>query len=156
MEEVKLYPAWRQAEAELLAAGTTYGSIITDQWLHNVLGIKPAKTIPEHEENRLNLLEQVEQLRKSLLVNHRMMLRRAHKSGYLVVHPEKQTAVAVSSRTREVKNAMRKMAEEITHVETSLLSDASRQENSDAQAKLGALRSMFRANLPLANDKASS
>ena len=32
-EEPRLYPAWRQAEKDLLAAGFTYGSLLTKEWL---------------------------------------------------------------------------------------------------------------------------
>lgn len=143
----KLYPAWRQAEADLLASGLAHGSLITQEWLDAAFGLKPPKTIAEAERVQLVRLRQTQALRESLLENHRMMLRPVKGVGFTVIPPDQQTRVAVADRTREVKAAMVKLAREISHVDTSKLTDDQRKENTDAQAKLGALRAMFRKAL---------
>jgi len=67
--------------------------------------------------------------------------------GYSAVPPEQQTRTALAMRTKEVKSALSKLAREISHVNLDKLNDAQRQENADAQAKLGSLRSMVRKQL---------
>lgn len=145
----KLFPAWRQAEADLIAQGVTFGGLITDEWLREAFGVKEPKTIADAQRNDLVMLRQTECLRESLLENRNMMLRRVQGVGYTVVMPQQQTKLAVEDRTKEVKSALRKMAREISHVEVAALDDAQRKENVDAQAKLGQLRSMFRKQLKL-------
>jgi hypothetical protein len=147
----KLYPAWRQAEADLIAQGVTYGSLITDDWLRAAFGITEPTTIAQAQRNDLVMLRQTECLRESLLETRKMMLRRVQGVGCTVVPPDQQTKLAMEDRTREVKNALRKLAREISHVDHSKLNDAQRKENTDAQAKLGALRGLVRKRL--ANDE---
>lgn len=146
-DETKLYPAWRQAEAEILASGATYGSIIDAQWLDAALGIQPATTIAEYQRNELIRLRQVTMLKESLLEGHKMMLVSEPGVGYRVVTPAEQTRRAMHTRTREVKSAMAKLLREVTHVDRGRLSDEQRRENSDALAKLGSLRVMMRQRL---------
>lgn len=143
----KLYPAWRQAEADLLATGVTYGSLISDEWLDHAFGITAPQSIAEAERAQLVRLSQIEALRESLLANHNMMLTRVRGVGFTVVPPELQTKTAMQMRTKEVRVALQKLAREISHVNTSLLTDDQRKENTDAQAKLGVLRTMFRKRL---------
>lgn len=138
----KLYPAWRQAEADLLANGLTYGSLVTDDFLNAAFGILPPRTIAEYEKNKLVFLRQFTALKDSLLEGRKMMLVAEPGVGYRVAMPEEQTKLAMHIRTREVKNALRKMFAEVKNVDTSRLTDAQRQEHADAVAKMGALRRM--------------
>jgi hypothetical protein len=144
---LKLYPAWRQAEADLLSSGLTYGAIIMRETLEEAFGIKPAKTIQQHINNELIYLRQSSALRDSLLENRKMMLIGEPGVGFRVVMPEEQTKLAMHRRTREVKAAMQKLVREVTNVDTKLLTDDQRKENADAQAQIGALRTMFRKQL---------
>lgn len=143
----KLYPAWKQAERDLLAGGLTYGSLITDEWLESTFGLEAPKTIAEFERNQLMRLNQQQQLFDSLLENHRMMVERVKGVGYTVLPPERQTSVAMDRRGREVKSALSKMAREISFVNTAMLTDSQRKENSDAQAQMGALRALMRKHI---------
>jgi hypothetical protein len=143
----KLYPAWRQAEADLLANGLTYGSIITRDALDALFGIKPATTVQQHISNELVYLRQCTALRDSLLENRKMMLVSEPGVGFRVAMPEEQTKLAMHQRTREVKAAMQKLVREIANVETTLLTDDQRKENTDAKAQIGALRTMVRKQL---------
>lgn len=146
-QEPKLFPAWRQAEQDLIAQGVTYGSLITDEWLRAAFGIVEPKTIADAQRNDLVMLRQTDALRDSLLQTRNMMLRRVQGVGYSVIPPDQQTRTAMKDRTREVKSALRKLALEISHVDQSMLTDEQRKENADAQAKLGALRGMVRKKL---------
>jgi len=143
----KLYPAWRQAEADLLADGLAHGSIITRETLEAAFGITPAKSVQQHISNELIYLRQTTALRESLLENQKMMLVSEPGVGFRVAMPEEQTKLAMHQRTREVKAAMQKLVREITNVNTTLLADDQRKENADAQAQIGALRTMVRKQL---------
>lgn len=146
-DDLQLYPAWRQAEADLLKQGLKPGQIIPREWLEEAFGLKPATTIAQYKKNELVFLRQFTELSNSLLKSHSMMLRPVIGVGYRVVPPEKQTAVAVKDRTNEVKRAIRKMVREISHVRLDALTDAQRKENADAIAKAGALGTMVRRQL---------
>jgi hypothetical protein len=146
-DSTKLYPAWRQAERDLLASGFTYGSLVTQEWLDAAFGITEPKTIAEHQKRELVRLRQTQELRDSLLENHRIMLAPVRGVGFTAVPPDQQTSTAWRHRTREVKAALQKLAREISHVDLDRLSDAQRQENADAQAKLGSLRALMRKQL---------
>lgn len=146
-QELKLFPAWRQAELDLIAQGVTYGSLITDEWLREAFGVGEPKTIADAQRNDLIMLQQTQALRDSLLESRNMMLRRVQGVGFSVVPPDQQTRVAMEDRTREVRNALRKLAREVSHVDRSRLTDDQRKENADAQAKIGALRGMVRRKL---------
>ena len=143
----KLYPAWRQAEASLVASGLAYGSIITSEWMDEALGIKPALTIPEYQRNELVRLRQLSALRDSLLEGRKMMLVAESGVGYRVVTPEEQTRLSTHTRTKQLRSAMAKMLREVSNVDTARLNDDQRKENVDALAKLGGLRSIFRKRL---------
>jgi hypothetical protein len=146
-DKLPLYPAWRQAEADLIEQGITEGSLITDEWLDHALDIRPPQTVAAVQRTQLYRLSQVSALRDSLLKNHRMMLRRTEGVGYTVIPAADQTRVAMRDRTDEIKRGLLKLAEEISHVKTETLTDAQRKENSDAIAKLATLRGMVRKQL---------
>lgn len=146
-DRTRLYPAWRQAEADLIAQGMTFGSIVTTEWLEAAFGLREARTISEYQKNELVFLRQVTALRESLLETRKMMLVSEPGVGYRVVLPEEQTRMAMHVRTREIKNAMAKLLREVSNVDLSKLSDAQRKDNADALAKLGALRSTMRKQL---------
>lgn len=146
-DSTKLSPAWRQAEADLLASGLTYGSLIDHEWLDEAFGLKPAQTIAQHQRNELIRLRQMQDLQASLLENHKMMLTPVRGVGYSVVPPDKQTKIAMQRRGNEVRAALCKMAKELVNVNATLLNDTQRKENTDALAKLGQLRAMTRKKL---------
>lgn len=143
----KLYPAWRQAEADLIAQGLSHGSIVTEEFLNAAFGIGQATTIVQHEKNKLVFLRQITALKESLLENRKMMLVSEAGVGYRVVMPEEQTKLSFHLRTREVKLALGKLRRELTNVDTARLTDEQRKENTDALAKLGALRVVVRKQL---------
>jgi hypothetical protein len=151
--EVSLYPAWRQAESDLLARGIAPGMVIESVWLRDAFGIKEAKTIAEHQRNELLFLQQMTSLRESLLERHKVMLRPVPGVGYAVVRPEMQTAIAMHTRLREIKRSFRHLGAELQHVQTDKLTDGQRKENSDAIAKVAALSALFRGGLAQVGSK---
>ena len=146
-----LFPAWKQAEADLVAGGLKPGDTLTKERLLQLFGIRQAATIADHQANTFEFMSQMDSLRKRLLRNHNLMLRVITGVGYIVVAPEDQTKVAMRSRGAEVARTLNKLAEAVQFVDTSKLSMAQRQENADAQAKVGTLASMMRSRFRLTN-----
>jgi hypothetical protein len=144
-----LHPAWKQAEADLLADGLTYGSVISDKWLDAAMGVPKPATLHQAEAYMRARLTFRTHLFNSLLTNHMMMVNRVKSEGYVVVQPAQQTRIAMERRTAEMKHAITKMAREVSHVDVTQLTDAQRAENTNAQAKIGMLRSMVRKQLKL-------
>lgn len=142
-KRLPLYPAWREAERVLLAEGMTHGTLVTDDRLTELFNIEPPRSIADVQRFQLETLGQLDSLRASLLENHRMMLTRARGLGYTVVPPGNQTRLATTIRTREIRNKMRKLVREISHVQVDALTDEQRKENADAIAKVGGLSVMF-------------
>lgn len=143
-EDIKLYPAWRQALADMVDGGLLKpGSVITREWLTEHFGIKNPETIPEYERAQLDFLRQFSEMREALLEDHLVMLRPVIGIGYEVVPPEQQTRRAVSDRMHRINREARKLSAELSFVNREALSDSARADNSNALAKLGALSTML-------------
>lgn len=147
MTTVALYPAWKQAVADLLALGLEDGKIIPDEWFNRAFGIEPANTIAQHERNRMLFNSQAGDLRRSLLENHRIDLRRVDGVGYVVVPAEEQTRLALQDRGREVSAALAALKRQVSFVRVEKLTDAQRKENTDALARIGNLQSLAQRRL---------
>lgn len=147
--ELKLYPAWRQVERDLLDKGLPDGSTVPMDYLRSALGLRDPKTL----DGEAALREQAQfnfsmgELKESLLTNHRIVLRLVPSVGYMVTPPEDQTRLAMKDHGAEVFNALQRAAQKITHVRVDQLTDDQRRENVDAQAKISSLRSMVRLEL---------
>jgi hypothetical protein len=160
MDELKLYPAWRQAlqdmiEQKMLAPG----SLITREWLTDRFGIKKPHTIAEYQKSELEFLRQFSDLREALLEDHSVMLRPNLGMGYEVIPPSRQTARAVNDRMRAIGREVRKLGAELSFIRVNELSDDERSANSDAQAKLGTLTQLLgrkRSLNAIENNKESS
>lgn len=148
-EPLRLYPAWRQVEAELLAAGLQDGATIPMQYLRKALGVQDPRELDGDEALReqLQFNRAMGWLCDSLLKNYRIKLRVVPTVGYMVVPPDEQTFLAVKERGAEMQNALRRGLDEVTYVRTELLNDQQRRENADAQAKLAALSSVAKGTL---------
>lgn len=139
----QLFPAWRHAESRLLIEGLEPGKIIPREWLMDAFGLREPQTVPEVQRNALIFLRQLTDLRDSLLCRHSIMLRAISGIGYQVVPPESQTGVAMKDRTDEIKRSFAKLTREISHVQMDALNDSQRADNTNAIAKVGALRALM-------------
>ena len=150
MTDVKLYPAWRQVETDLLAAGLRDGETIPMDYLRAGFGVQDPRTMTDGAE----VLRQqalfnfaLGELSASLLENHCIKLRLVECVGYMVVPPADQTRLAMKDRGAEMVNALAKAEREVKYVRTDALTDAERKENADALARLVQVRSMTRKKL---------
>lgn len=148
-DKVKLYPAWKQVEADLIASGVQDGATISMDYLRNALGLQdPRELMGEdalREQSQFNFA--MGELKASLLTNHRIALRLVPAVGYMVVPPADQTKLAIKDNGAEVLNALRRAVQSVSHVRTDALSDEQRKENADAQAKLITLSTFARKRL---------
>jgi hypothetical protein len=142
-----LYPAWRQALSDLLAAGLTDGQVITDDWLCEAFGLRQPQTIQEAKEHQGKFNFFAGHLAEALLRDHSIMIVRLPGVGYSVVPPHEQTKVSMENGAAEILRAYSRTALRVRHVRTDLLDDGQRKENSDAAAKLGVLGALLTKRL---------
>jgi hypothetical protein len=147
--DFKLYPAWRQVQAELIAGGLSDGSIITDEYLMQAFGLQPPTTIAEAERNRGLFNFQAGQLRDGLLRDNCIMLQRVPNIGYVVIPPGEQTSVAMRDGSADIMRAFERAAAQVHYVRVDALTEDERKENANAAAKLGALGTILRKRLAL-------
>lgn len=84
----------------------------------------------------------VDEARHHLLEDKQMLLVCVRGHGLKVVKPDEQTLFVLQQGAKELSRAFSKMARGLRHVNTALLTDAQRSENSIAQAKVASLRGM--------------
>jgi hypothetical protein len=147
--EPKLFPGWKQAMKELEEMGVGPGQTIEKEWLERAFGIRPARTIAEHERNHHLFRKLFWLLRTELLERKSLMLRAVAGVGYEVVEPQRQTQVALRDRGLEVARSLQKLHCELTYIQADALSEGQRKENADALSKVGALTAMARKQLAM-------
>ena len=150
--EVTLFPEWRQAVKDFLAAGFKEGDIVPHAWLEQHFGMaaleedKPLLPAAYNARN-FSWLRNVDALRTELLEVHQIFLSSVIGQGYRLVPPREQTAAAQEKFERESRKSFRRAATTLRHIRMSELTDAERKENIDAVAKLSMLRGMQKTAL---------
>lgn len=144
---VRLFPAWRQAERDLIAMGLRDGEVVPMAWLKAAFGIVDATDVTEHDRNRMLFNAQIGELKASLLEGHRIDLRVVDGVGYMVVPPDQQTDRALKDRGAEITRSLVQLSRQLTFVRSEQLTENQRRANADAQAKVGQLLSMTRRTL---------
>lgn len=144
---LRLYPAWRQAEQDLLAMGLRDGEVVSMEWLKAAFGIVDATDVAEHDRNRMLFNSQIGELKASLLEGHRIDLRLVDGVGYMVVPPDQQTERAMKDRGAEVTRSLVQLSRQLLFVRSEQLTEDQRRANADAQAKVGQLLAMTRRRL---------
>lgn len=139
-----LYPAWKQAVKVLLDDGITYGSTISRKRLTDLCQVRPPESIDDVRRYDLELLSCITEIKDTLLTAHCMLLVSDNKGSYVVISPESQTQYAVDNGIKSIGREMKKMSMAVSFTRTSLLSDAERAKNADAQAKISMLAGMLK------------
>lgn len=147
--EVTLYPAWKQAVADFLAAGFKPGDLIPHAWLAEHFGMPTLAesarlTVTEFQDRQFEWLSNVESLKQELLEGHQIYLSSVHGQGWRWVPPHEQTKTAMKKFEREAGKAFRQAGSRLTNLQVDALDDKQRRENVDAIAKLSMLRGMHR------------
>ena len=147
---VKLFPAWKQAVADFLAAGFAPGDVIPHAWLAAHFGmpvLNDASTlsVAEFQDRQFTWLANIEALKSELLEAHQIYLSSVHGKGWQWVPPQAQTNAAVKRFEHEAKRAYRKAGHGLMHLRVAELTDEQRRENMDAIGRLSMLEGMHRA-----------
>lgn len=144
MEEVKLYPAWKQAVKTLIESGLTYGSTLEKDRIIELCELKRPVTIDQKERFDLRLMNCIFEIKDALLTDHKMLLATNRDGSYRVLSPKDQTQYAVEHGAKAIAREMQRMAISVQNVNLSLLDSEQRRKNSDAQAKISMLAGMQR------------
>jgi hypothetical protein len=142
-EEVKLFPAWKQAVKTLIDGGLDYGHRISKAEIERMCDIVPPRDIDDVQRYQLEVLQATGEIKDTLLTAHSMLLRSDQSGGYVVIHPRDQTRVVVEAGIKAITKEMRRMATGTTFIRQELLTDVERARNADAQAKISRLADMM-------------
>lgn len=159
IDNVELYPSWRQALVRFRESGLTYGDTLLHTWLYEQFECEalaePNKiSADQYIKLRLKLLGQFDPFRETLLDQDQIDLQSIPGVGYELVPPADQSARALKDTIRDVNKAIRKGVARGTGVNTALLTTEQRREHADNLARLGMLRQMSKParELPPADD----
>lgn len=146
LDNVELYPSWRQALLHFRETGLTYGDTLLHTWLYEQFEctglLDPKITWQEAKKLQLKLLSQFTPFRETLLDEDQIDLQSVPGVGYELVPPADQTGRALKDTINEVNKAVRKGVARATNVNTALLTAEQRREHADNLARLGMLRQM--------------
>lgn len=156
VQEVLLYPPWKQALDLFRTTDYTYGDMLPHSWFYEAFGVEmPSPTMPSAQAERLKLqwLTNFKPFRDALLEHHSMDLVNVFGDGYEIIHPRDQSKRAYQDALHETKKALTNAAQRIAHVNIGMLSAAERQQQADLAAKTAQLALMLRSarRLPLTN-----
>lgn len=135
--------------AKTISSDYNYGEIVHHSTLRLMLDLIPPEYGKRSDFDKYNfaLLDEVENLKNELLVEYQILLQAVPATGYMLVHPNSQTNVAMDKLKKTVIKSLRKAKDELTHINTSMLSHDQQKANIEARAKLAALSSMSKQQL---------
>ncbi|MEO8101916.1 MAG: hypothetical protein ABI790_05285 [Betaproteobacteria bacterium] len=142
MEDLDLFPAWKQAVKALIDDGLTYGKSVSRARIIELCAIPLPKSIEDVRRFDLQVLHITAEIKDTLLTAHCMLLVSDQSGGYEVIPPADQTRHAIEAGTKAMKREMTRMARGVSFVRSELLTDAQRQQNTDAHAKISKLAGM--------------
>lgn len=142
-ENIKLFPAWKQAVKTLVEDGLTYGDRITKEQIIQLCDIKPAEDVEDVQRFSLEFLDCMSEIRDTLLTSHSMMLNSDQRGAYVVVHPKDQTGLVLSKGVKAMSREMRRMAEGVTFIRRDMLTNDEAAQNADAQAKVSRMADLI-------------
>lgn len=143
-EIVPSLPAWLRAVGAA-SKKFTYGDTITRGWLLEALDVEMPDSGTPEEINRLALefFGSFERFRKSLMVEHKMVLKSIGHGEYLVVRPDDQAAYAQDRFVRGVHRLVASTREMIEHTRVEALSHEGSRERAEAQCRIAAFEAMI-------------
>lgn len=158
IDNVELYPSWRQALVAFREGGFTYGDTLPHMWLYEQFEctglLDPKITWDQAQKLQLKLLGQFTPFRETLLDRDQIDLQSIPGVGYELVPPADQTGRALKDTIKDVNKAIRKGIARATNVNTALLTTEQRREHADNLTRLGFLRQMSKPprELPAADE----
>lgn len=143
IEDLEVYPAWREALRRWPTSGYAWGDQIPHAWFYEAFNLEPihdGMTVKQAETIRLKFLGQFESFRRALLEDHRMDLVSVRGYGYEIVTPADASRRAFDEEMHEIRKAVRNLARRLLYVPTAQLTDDQRRENADLLARAAGLR----------------
>lgn len=139
---LKKSPIWKQAVEDFNASSFGYGDTIPHQWFVDHFDLGTPHTAKEQRDHQAKLARCFAKFRNHMLKHHLMDFVNVWGSGYLVVKPGDQTGYALRDTRDAIRKAVSEGMKRSVFVNQGLLTDAQRQENTDAINKLASLQSM--------------
>jgi hypothetical protein len=144
---VTLFPPWRQAILDFMAAGFKPGDIVPHAWLAEHFGMPvlhdaTTLSVAEYRDRQFQWLANIEAMKAELLEQHQIFLCSVFGQGWRWVPPHEQTGEAVKKFERDARHAYRQVGMRLTHLRIAELTDGQRRENSDAIGRLSLLEGM--------------
>jgi hypothetical protein len=158
IDNVELYPSWRQALVTFRESGFAYGDTLPHTWLYEQFEctglLDPNITWQAAQKLQLKLLSQFTPFRETLLDRDQIDLQSVPGVGYELVPPADQAGRAVKDTLKEINKAMRKGIARASGVNTALLTTEQRQEHVESLTRLGMLRQLTKPprGLPAADE----
>lgn len=146
LDNVELYPSWRQALVRFRDAGYAYGDVLPHTWLYEQFEctglLDPKITWEQAQKLQLKLLGQFTPFREALLDENQIDLQSVPGVGYELVPPADQSGRALKDTIKDINKAMRKGIARASSVNTALLTTEQRREHADNLTRLGMLRQL--------------
>ncbi len=150
-DDFSLFPEWKQAVRDFVASGFVPGSTIPHEWFLERFGMADPvgnrMTAEEYQERQFKWLRNMTSLREALLEQHQIALDSVAGIGYRVILPHEQSEIAMRRMRKEMRSALTRAVDTVTHTRTAELTDDQRRERNDALAKLAMLKGLNRAAL---------
>lgn len=152
--EVEVLPSWRQAVKEAVET-FTFGEIIPREWLEEKFGIEipPTFTIGEYKRIQFDMMQNMDQFREALLIDHQMYLSCIRGEGYLIVQPSAQTSTSMRKLGSEIKRGLQTAAKTLTNIKHEMLTERQLQHNINAQGTVARLATFSHKSLGLRRAK---
>jgi hypothetical protein len=123
MEELKAYPPWRYAFERIVKDVETdgYGRLYTHAELKQLLDMKEPTTIEEYKAHEFDYLNNMDQIKTELLMEHNLCLDNDYGKGYRLKEPAEQITEVADAQMRKAQRAIGKATRLLTHVNEKLL-----------------------------------
>ena len=144
MDDLALFPAWKQAVCDFLAE-FRYGDIVPHEWLAQHFNMPVADgrmSAAEFQARQFEWLASIEGFKTTLLQDHQVLLQSVRGEGYRWVPPAEQTRASTKDFERDASRAFRTVGSRLRNIRAGELTDEQRRENMDAAAKVTHLRGM--------------
>lgn len=120
------------------------GAMVTHEFIDYMLEMPPVESMDARMWSLIKM-DRFEAVRDILLTEHRIYLSNVRGKGYIVVPPNEQASVALSTAMGDIKRALSKASKAVdtNHVRMELLSADEARRHTDAQVKLCGIRAMM-------------
>jgi hypothetical protein len=147
IDNIEIYPAWRQAIENFKKAGFKCGDLLEYKWLYAQFHIvlpDPDMTYSVFCKGNLEFLNSWKMFESALLEEYKIALKNVRGVGYEIVSPDQQTGWADRSGSCDIQKAIRKQLKRLIYVDADKLTPEQKKENADSLARLANIRIMYK------------